>query len=162
MAGPVRGDGDTRLQVAVDPVPGDEIAHERLRLLGHGPEKPRPLLAKLALQGGLIASVPAAELPAVAAGGAVADASCLQQDDAIAALGEVERAGEPGIAAADDANVGARIAVERRPGGVRPRAYLVPGGRGAVVLGVAPGAARSAHHTASKRNLRSQELTTRR
>ena len=34
MARPVRRDGDTRLQVAVDPVAGDAIAYQRLRLLG--------------------------------------------------------------------------------------------------------------------------------
>ena len=78
MAGPVRGDGDAGLQVAFDPVAGDAIAHQRLRLLGHGPEKPRPLLAELVLQGGLIAPVPAAELPAVAAGGAVCRRSALR------------------------------------------------------------------------------------
>ena len=162
MARPVGGDCDAGFEVAVDPVPGDAIAYERLRLLGHRPEEPRPLLAKFPLQGGLIAPVPAAELPAVAARGAVADAPCFEQHSAVAALGEVERTGEARIAAADDADVGAHIAIERGPSRVRPRACLVPSGRGTVVLGVAPAVARRAHHTASRRNLRSQELTTRR
>ena len=158
VARAVRGDGNSGFQVARDPVPGDAGVHQRLRLLGKRPEEPRPVLAELPLQGGLIAPMPAAELPAVAAGGTVADAPRLQQEGAEAALGEMERAGEPGVAAADDADIRALIAVERGPGRVRPRARLVPGGRRAVVLRVAAG---SAHHTASRRNLRSQELTTR-
>ena len=162
VARPVGGDGDAWLQVAFDPVAGDELAHERLRLLGKRPKQLRGLFAELALQGELIAPVPAAELPAVAAGGAVADAPCFEQHRAIAVLGEMERAGEPGIAAADDADVRAHVAIERGPGGVRPCARLVPGGRSAVVLGVAACPVRRAHHTASRRNLRSQELTTRR
>ena len=85
--------------------------------------------------------MPAAELPAVAAGGAVADAPRLQQEGAEAAFGEVKRTGEPRVAAADDADIRALIIVEGGPGRVRPRACLVPGGRRAVVLRVAPGAA---------------------
>ena len=161
MARAVRSDGNTGLQVARDPVPGDAGTHERLRFLGKRPEEPRPVLAELPLQGGLIAPMPAAELPAVAAGGTVADAPRLQQEGAIAAFGEMERTREPGVAAADDADIRALIAVERWPGRVRPRARLVPGGRRAVVLRVAPGAAPRGRHTASRRNLRSQELTTR-
>ena len=159
VARAVCGDSDAGLQVALDPMPGDAGAHKRLRFLGERPEEPRPVRAKLPLQGGLIAPVPAAELPAVAAGSTVADAPRFEQDGAIAALGEVERAGEPRVAAADDADIRALIAVERWPGRVRPRACFVPGGGRAVVLCVAAG---SAHQTARRRNLRSQELTTRR
>ena len=126
-------------------MPGDAGADEGLRFLGERPEEPRPVLAELPLQGGLIAPMPAAELPAVAAGGTVADAPRLQQEGAIAALGEVERAGEPRVAAADDADIRALIAVEGGPGRVRPRARLVPGGRRAVVLRVAAGCAGSSH-----------------
>ena len=159
VARAVRSDGNTGLQVALNPVPGDAGAHQRLRLLGKRPEEPRPVLAELPLQGGLIAPMPAAELPAVAAGGAVADAPSLQQEGAEASFGEMERTREPGVAAADDADIRALIAVEGGPGRVRPRTRLVPGGRRAVVLRVAAG---SAHHTARRRNLRSHELTTRR
>ena len=162
VAWAVGGDGDAGLEVAFDPVPGNAIAHEQLGLLGHGPKKLRSFLAKLALQGELIAPVPAAELPAVAPGGAIADAPRLEQDHAIATLGKVERAGKPRIAATDDADIGAHVAVKRGPSGVRPRASLVPGGRRAIVLRVAPAVARHVHQTASRRNLRSQELTTRR
>ena len=162
MARPVGGDGDAGLEIAFDLVAGDAIAYERLRLLGHRPEKARLFVAQFPLQGGLIAPMPAAELPAVAAGSAVADAPRFEQESAEAALGEVERAGETGIAAADDADVGAHVAVERRPSRIRPRARFVPGGRGTVMLGVSARAAPRAHHTASRRNLRSQELTTRR
>ena len=161
VAGAVRGNGNAGLEVAVDPVPLDARTHERLRLLGQRPEEPRPLRAQLPLQGELIAPVPAAELPAVAARRAVADAPRLQEHGAKTVLGEMERGGEPGVAAADDADIRARVAVERRPGRVGPRARLVPGGRRAVVLRVAAGAALRDHHTASRRNLRSQELTTR-
>ena len=141
MARTVRSDGNTGLQVALDPVPGDARTHERLRLLGKRPEELRPVLAELPLQSGLIAPMPAAELPAVAAGGAVADAPRLKQNGVEAAFGEMERTRKPGVAAADDTDICALIALERWPGRVRPRACLVPGGRRAVVLRVAPSAA---------------------
>ena len=162
VARAVRGDGNSGFQVALNPVPGDAGAHQRLRLLGERPEEPRPVLSELPLQGGLIAPMPAAELSAVAAGGAVADTPRLQQEGAEAAFGEMERTREPRVAAADDTDIRALVALERWPGRVRPRARLVPGGRHAVVLRVAPGAEPRGRHTASRRNLRSQELTTRR
>ena len=100
VARPVGSDGDAGLEVALDLVPGNAVAHERLRLLGHRPEKARSFLAKLALKGQLIAPVPAAELPAVAARCAVADAPRFEQHRPVPTFGKVERAGEPGIAAA--------------------------------------------------------------
>ena len=118
VARTVCSDGDAGLQVAVDRVPGDARTHERLRLLGERPEEPRPVRAELPLQSELIAPMPAAELPAVAAGGAVADAPSLQQEGAEAAFGEMERTREPRVAAADDTDIRALVAVGElaRPG----------------------------------------------
>src|SRR5690606_41632150 len=60
---------------------------------------------------------------------AVADAMRLDQRDAGPGLGEVRRGRQPREAAADDDDVGAEIAVERRVVGSRAGGVFVPGDR---------------------------------
>jgi len=129
---PVRGVDNPRTQVAGDGVPGDEAADERLRLLGHVPERPRPLATVLRLQPVLAATLARPDLPAVAPRGTPADAPGLEHHDIEAGLGKVQRRGEPGIAAADHADLGLDRAGERREGRDRR------GGRGVPARGIFP------------------------
>jgi hypothetical protein len=132
--GPIGGDvsrlvggvDDPRPQVAVDPVAGDEAAHQRLRLLGHVPERPRPRPPERGLEPVLVAPLARADLAAVPPRGPPADPLGLEEDDRQPRLGEMERRREPGVAAADDADVGHRIAGERRKERQRLRGRGVP------------------------------------
>ena len=61
-----------------------------------------------------VAPLAGADLTAVAPRGAPADTARLEQDHVVAALGQVERRGQPGITAADDADIRTLLAFEFR------------------------------------------------
>ena len=70
-------------------------------------------VAEALLELALRTALAGARLTAVAPGGAPADALGLEQHHVGAARGEVQRGGEPGVAAPDHADAGARLAVQR-------------------------------------------------
>ena len=101
-------------EVAGDAVARDEPLDQRLRLLGELPQEARALAADAALERRLAEALAGAELAAVAPRRPGADPRRLEQHRVVAALGEVQQRREPGVAAADDADVGAHPAGERR------------------------------------------------
>src|SRR5262249_51112596 len=101
MARPGGAEQIARLEVARDVVAPDPLAADGRGLLRHVPEA-------LAVVDGTPAGnlrharrIAGADLAAVAAGGAPADARRLQHNHGIAALRQVERSRNPGIAAAN-------------------------------------------------------------
>ena len=105
---------DAGLQVAGDGEAHDERAHQRLRLLRHVPERLGALEAECALEPQHVAPLAGMDLAAVAARGAARQPVGFEQHHVGAGLGEMDGGGEPGIAAADDADIGPARAVERR------------------------------------------------
>ena len=108
---------DARPQIAGNGEADDQRAHERLRLLRHVPEFLGAGEAELLFQPEHVAAEAGVDLPAVAAGGAACNRLGLNKHDVGAGLGEMDRGGEPGEAAADDADIGPARAVERRIAG---------------------------------------------
>ena len=118
MAGP---------EIDVDLVGGGEFEQMRLGFLGDVEQRLGALESEFGLQFLRAGALAGAELAAIAARCAVAEAMRLDQRDAGSRLGEMRRRRQPGKAAADDDDVDRAVAVERRI--VRPRAggVLVPG-----------------------------------
>ncbi len=135
QARPVRHVHHARAPIAGDRVPVAQVRDQSLGLLGQREQAARRGEAELPLELVLIAPLPGADLPAVAARGAPADPPGLQENDAAAGLGRVQRCRQAGVAAADDRHVGPHGAGEPRPigrrrqGGRVPRAQRFVGGR---------------------------------
>ena len=114
VAGPVGGDQHAGPEVAGDRVPRDPLPRP-------SPWPPRPAARagararpRTPLELGHVDPLAGAHLAAVAARRARPDPRRLEQHHVVAALGQVQRRREPGIAAADDADVGIDRAGERR------------------------------------------------
>ena len=116
-AGLVHGLDQPGAPVAVDTVARDQPEGERLGLLGEPPQRSRLVAAELLFEPVLVAALAGVELAAVTPRGAPADAVGLDHDGADPGLGEVERGRQPGIAAADDRDVGPHVLAEPREGG---------------------------------------------
>ena len=110
----VRGLDQAGAPVAVDAVPGDQALDQRLGFLGELPEVVRVLAAELLLQPILVAPLPRVELPAVPPRRAPADLLRFDEGDIDAGLGQVQRRGQSGVAAADDRDMRLLTARERR------------------------------------------------
>ena len=117
------------LQVAGDGVAGDQVADQGAGFFGEVPERAGAGLAGGLLQPVLVLALAGADLAAVAPRGAPADAVRLEQDHVEAGLGEVQRGGEAGVAAADDGDVGGGLALQLRKGRERGGGLGVPAGR---------------------------------
>ena len=90
-----------------------EFEQMRLRLLGEIEQRLGAREAELLLQLLRAGPLAGAELAAIAARRAVADAVAFDQHDVGSRLGEMRRRRKAGEAAADDDDVGREIAVER-------------------------------------------------
>ncbi len=101
-------------ELAVDAVPGDQLLDQAVGLESDVPD----LAGIVAAEGPLVFAHRGAgaggELAAVAPRGAPAQPVGLDEDDVEAALGQVQRRREPGIAAADDADIRLVLALEAR------------------------------------------------
>ena len=128
------GPGDARLQLGIDPVPGDQRLDQRLGLFTKAPHRPGIIQAKHLLKRLLVLTLARAKLSAVAARGPESDALCLDQDNGQAGLGRVQGRGKAGVTAADDTDVGALFPLEHGEG---PRGF---GRRGIVACRVFAGA----------------------
>ncbi len=117
--GEIAGDG-----MALDPLPDD-----RLGFLGDQPQPQGVLGADPAGQPGKAGGVAAADLAAVAPRGAPADPRRLEQHHLVAALGQLERRRQAGVAATDDADIGVDLAPEPRMLGRIVDRGRVPGRR---------------------------------
>ncbi|ENN88860.1 hypothetical protein RHSP_11459 [Rhizobium freirei PRF 81] len=120
--------GDVHLtgqEVDVDAVSGCEIEQMVLGILGKIEEGFRALVTDLLFHFLRPPALPGAELPAVAAGGAVAEAVAVDQHDLGTALGEIVGSLEAGIAAADDRDVSPARAVELRIARARADGRLI-------------------------------------
>ena len=102
------------LEVAGNAVARHPLADDGLGLLGHVPQALGVLDADPAGDLPHARRIAGADLPAVAAGSAPADARRLQHDDGIAALRQVQRGRDAGVAGADHAHIRLDRAVERR------------------------------------------------
>src|SRR3546814_11511588 len=110
------GVDDAGLQVAVDGVIADALLHKSLGFLAEIPQQAGTLAADEVYERFRVEALAAGKLAAVAPRGAPADAPGLEHDGLVAALGEVERGGDAGVAAADDADVAALRDGPRRQG----------------------------------------------
>ena len=95
-------------------MPGDELALQLHALERDVPHAARVGVAHELLEFLLAAGVAEDGLPAAASGAAEAQVLRFEQRHAEAALRQVQRRGQPGDAAADDAHVRARLAAQRR------------------------------------------------
>ncbi len=117
------------LQVAGDPMARDEAAHQGLGLLGHVPECARPLHAEARLKPVLVAPLARTHLPAVPPRGPPADALRLEQHHVETGLRQMQRRREPGVAAADHADIGLLRPLKRRKGRELRRRRGIPARR---------------------------------
>ena len=123
-------------EVDVDPVRLGEFEQVRLGLLGEVEQRLGAGKAVLGLELLSAGALAGAELAAIAAGCAVAEAAAIDQHHVAAGLGQVRRSGQPGEAAADDHHVAAPVAVERvvfRPRADRGFVPGIAGGDGGLV-----------------------------
>ncbi len=118
----MRSDHEAGLQRAIDGVFGDQRAHERLRFLGEVPQIARVPWPQPFLQCILFLAVAGMDLSAVAAGGAETGAVGFEQHDLGAALRQMQRGRQPGIASAHHADIGLHGAFEAWPRRRRGRA----------------------------------------
>ena len=114
-------------EVDLDFVDGREFQQMRLGFLGEVEQRLGALEAEFLLQLLRARPLAGAELAAVAARCAVADAMRLDQRDARAGLGQMRCGRQAGEAAADDDDIGGEVAVERRVFRTRPGRVLIPG-----------------------------------
>jgi hypothetical protein len=108
------GDQGAWLEIAADRVLCDPLPHGRLGLLRQLPEQTRALEPERPLELNHIDPLSGEHLAAVASGRACPDPRRLQQHHVIAALGQMQRRGGAGEAAADHAHVGIDRAGEPR------------------------------------------------
>ncbi|MGF6639372.1 hypothetical protein OKW39_006589 [Paraburkholderia sp. MM6662-R1] len=114
---PVREDHAGIGRVAIDPIARNSLAHQLDRVGGQRIEFARASRPERLQQVGAIEAVAAEHEAAVASRCAEADLLLLEHDDVFdAAFGESQRGGESRKSAADDADVRAASAVERRVG----------------------------------------------
>ena len=99
---------------AIDGVARDARADQRQRRPGQVVQLPGRAFADHGREPAIPGGIAAPDHAAVAARGAPGEAPRLQQHHLAAPLGQAERRGQPGHAAADDADLGLRIAVQRR------------------------------------------------
>ena len=118
LVGDVHLPGDP---VAVDAMTGDALADQVDALERHIPDAARVGRADQALEFLLRCGDAEQCLGTAAARGAPANAALLEQHDAIATLGQVQRGRAARDAAADDTDVGSDCACERRPLGRQGR-----------------------------------------
>src|SRR6185312_847119 len=98
-----------------------------LRLLGEVEQRLGAGEAEFGLQVLGPGALAGAELAAITAGGAVAEAMRLYKNDIDAGLGQMRRRRQAGEAAADDDDIGAAVAVESRIGRPFAGRLLIPG-----------------------------------
>ena len=117
-------------EVDVDAVHRGEFQQMRLGFLGEIEQRLGARPAELGFELVERGALAGAELAAIPARGAVAEAIGVDQRDVGARLGEMGGGRQAGEAAADDDDVGAAVAVERRIFGARAGRVLVPGNAG--------------------------------
>ncbi len=93
---------------------GDQPLRRRLCFFGQFPEKPRVCLAELRFQLRLAPALTGAKLSTVAPGRSPADTLGFEQYDIIAALGEVQRAGQASEPTTDDTGITGNRLLQRR------------------------------------------------
>lgn len=132
----------TGSQLAVDGMSGDAFLDEVSRrnrepeeLVGSIPAKARP-------QFGLVPALSRAQLPAIAAGCAPAHPPGFEQDDRVAAFGQVQGGGEARVAGTNDADVSLSGTLEGDVLRQSLRGGEIPGGR-VIVDRDAPGCAKA-------------------
>ena len=153
-----RGPGDAGFQVAFDSVPPDQVTDQILGLFSQRPQVAGVVRTHHSFQRLLVLPLARSQLPAVPPRCAEPHALRLDQHHAQSGLGQMQRGGQPGIAAADHADIG-----PRGPGQGRARGGDV-GGRGIPGRRVFPGAVVGVEqvHTFIKRCSRSHgEMTER-
>ena len=101
-----RGPDMARPEVAGDLVLRNAAADFLCGLLRQAPDGARAVQPQRLLERRHVAGKPKNDLTTVAPGGAPADATGLQQHDALASLGQPQRAVQAGVAGADDEDVG--------------------------------------------------------
>src|SRR5690606_28879951 len=115
--------------VAVDTVAGDAFLQHAQAVAGKVEQQPCIGRTQPRLQYLQVAAVAGQRLPAVAAGGAPADARGLQYRHPVALFGQRQRGGQPGVAGAEHRHVGAGCALQRCAWRRWRQAGRVPAGR---------------------------------
>ncbi len=124
QSGLVEGLDHAGPEVAGNGEADDQAADQRLRLLRHVPEQLGALKAEAPLQPELVLPLAGMDLAAAAARRAVGDPAGFQQHHIRTGIGEVDRRGQAGEAAADNADIGLARSFEaaRTPARRKPQA----------------------------------------
>ena len=121
--------------MTVDPVRGDQVFDQCLGVFAIVPKRARQIFSSHLLKLFLIHPLPAAQLPAIAAGGAKTNPLGFQNDNASSSLCQMKCCGQPGVTGPYDTDISLVYSIERGTGFKRRGCRGIPAGRiGALLI----------------------------